>query len=436
MEVIMLFLLKEILYSTVEAAVIIYFYNRMLMEYDMAKLKFFIYTIFTGIAIQALTPLVGVQLFFKMALVVVIFMLVFKLIYKKINYVKTLMYICGMIVLLLFSDIIVGSMIYLITDIQPNVIFSDSGYRVLGAVVSKGIWFTLINFIFLRSYKKYHIKKNQIYFINIVVVSNIMYLIFVIWMMTLVDTSMSTQKHIIVIVTLSVILMGFGLIGLFSRILKQNEIELEWKMKEDSYIQQYKFVRKISDINNELRSQRHDFSNHLNTMMGLAYMDKNQDLKDYLQGLIGDVNELNKEFITSNPVINGLLGIKVQEAKELGIKFDLEVMYPDSSNIRENDLVAILGNLIDNAIEASSKTEEKEVNFKLAYKNNRTTIHIKNSKDSAVDIKSIGKVGFTTKEDSQLHGFGIYNVKKIVNEYEGMYDFKDLDKVFEVKIMV
>lgn len=315
----MLFLLKEILYSTVEAAVIIYFYNRMLMEYDMAKLKFFIYTIFTGIAIQALTPLVGVQLFFKMALVVVIFMLVFKLIYKKINYVKTLMYICGMIVLLLFSDIIVGSMIYLITDIQPNVIFSDSGYRVLGAVVSKGIWFTLINFIFLRSYKKYHIKKNQIYFINIVVVSNIMYLIFVIWMMTLVDTSMSTQKHIIVIVTLSVILMGFGLIGLFSRILKQNEIELEWKMKEDSYIQQYKFVRKISDINNELRSQRHDFSNHLNTMMGLAYMDKNQDLKDYLQGLIGDVNELNKEFITSNPVINGLLGIKVQEAKELGL---------------------------------------------------------------------------------------------------------------------
>lgn len=432
----MLFLLKESLYSTVEAAVIIYFYNRMIMKYDMSKLKYFICSIIMGAVIQSLTPLVGVQLFFKMALAVVVFMVFFKVVYRDISYLKTLMYICGMIVLLLLSDIIVGSMIYILTDIQPSVIFSDSGYRVLGAVISKCVWLILVNFVFLRNHEKYHIKKNQIYFINIVIISNIMYLIFIIWMITLIDTKIDTQKHIIFIVALSVILMAIGIIGIFGKILKQNEIELEWKMKEDSYTQQYKFVRKISDINNQLRSQRHDFSNHLNTMMGLVYMDRNKDLKDYLKNLIGDVTELNKEFLTSNPVINGLLGIKIQEAKELGIDFDLEVFYPNSSNVRENDMVSILGNLIDNAIEASSKTEEKKIILKIGYKNKRTTIHIKNSKDVSVNIKSIGKVGFTTKSDTQLHGFGIYNIKKVVNSYEGMYDFKDLHDTFEVKIMV
>lgn len=431
----MVFSFWEIIYSIVDAAVIVYFYNRFMTSKNISNHTLSIFTVVAGVLIQLMTPLSGVLLFVKMILTLMIFLLGFKVIYGEIVYVKTLMYIGWCIVVLLISEVIVGTLTYTITHISPQDLFFENKYRLFGAVLSKGVWFLILNFLFLRNNDKYLIKKNQIYFINLVIISNLMYLTFVIWLNTLIDIEAVLLKYITIAVTMSVLLMGVGIIGLFNRILKQNELELEWNLKESLYHQQYRYLQEISDVNRKLRSQRHDFLNHLNSLQGLVYLQKLNETRKYLEELTGDVYELNNEMLTSNPVINGLITIKQREAKERGIDFNVDIFYPENSHIRDNDIVTVLGNLIDNSFEAAEKSSEKRVDFKLKYKNGRSILSIINSKININITNNIGKVGYTTKDDKTKHGFGIYNVKKTVKMYEGMYDFQDKGEQFEVKVM-
>ena len=96
----------------------------------------------------------------------------------------------------------------------------------------------------------------------------------------------------------------------------------------------------------------------------------------------------------------------------------------------KNRLIGILlGNLLDNAIEACEKTKESFIDLKIKYVKNTIFISISNSKNSEkVNIES------TSKEDKENHGYGIYNIRNIVRQYGGFIEFHDRGNVFEISL--
>ena len=116
-------------------------------------------------------------------------------------------------------------------------------------------------------------------------------------------------------------------------------------------------------------------------------------------------------------------------ATKKNIKCYVSVAIPQKLKINYGDVGILLGNLLDNAIEACEKTKESFIDLKIKYVKNTIFISISNSKNSEkVNIES------TSKEDKENHGYGIYNIRNIVRQYGGFIEFHDRGNVFEISL--
>ena len=133
--------------------------------------------------------------------------------------------------------------------------------------------------------------------------------------------------------------------------------------------------------------------------------------------------------------LNLILNIKYRKMEEAKIKFlcNLNVEYIP---MEESDFVILMGNLLDNAIEASEKCPEGERFIELNMKNMNQMFMLK-IKNSCMKKASRDKMRFVTdKEEKEKHGLGIASAQYIVNQYNGEMDFSYDDKTFEVKILI
>ena len=166
----------------------------------------------------------------------------------------------------------------------------------------------------------------------------------------------------------------------------------------------------------EYRKLRHDFYNHIKVIDELNDPVK---LKEYTNSIKSKFDELEHATYCDNLTLDALLTFKYREACEEQIKnIRFTVCKLENKLISDFDLCTVVANLIDNAIEAASQTEEKYVDLMIEEKSGRLVITVKNSSLPVDDDLH------TTKEDAENHGLGIKNVKAIADKYDG-------DTVFE-----
>jgi len=184
----------------------------------------------------------------------------------------------------------------------------------------------------------------------------------------------------------------------------------------------------------ELSAFHHDFNNIIQTIGGLLYIGKYDNLKRYYKGLKIDCQTLNdmENFNTqkiNNPEILALLINKYELAKQNGIKINLEI-YSDLSKINSDifQIIRILGILLDNAIEANKDCVEKILNIELKQEINKQIIIIENSySNKDVSTNNIFQKGFSTKKGNR--GLGLWKVNKIIsnNKNLNLYTSKSSD---------
>lgn len=184
-------------------------------------------------------------------------------------------------------------------------------------------------------------------------------------------------------------------------------------------------VTGVKQIIEALRANTHEFSNKLHVILGLLHLKEIDEAKKYIKS-VSDNQEENLSLVTSRikePTIAGLLLGKISRAKELNI--DLEInedsYYVNDTDINKHVFVTILGNLLENAFEAVSKTanDEKFVYFKIIENEEIIEIDIE---DNGVGIEKdkideIFKRGYTTKQNSK--GVGLDLVRRVVKSLDG-----------------
>lgn len=224
--------------------------------------------------------------------------------------------------------------------------------------------------------------------------------------------------------------LNFGYL-LFKEILSQEKhYNKELTAQNQLISMQIRNQNEVNEMYQSMRALRHDMNNHLHSISGYLQLGEYQNAEEYIHKIIGEVS--NVEGVSSeNSMLDALIGSKTNHARNNGIRVDVEVTVPRKLQIAAEHLTVVLGNLYDNAIDANLKIEdmaERYIRIKISLNQKELFIYFENA---ALGENKVNK-GFwgTTKKNPFVHGFGIKNIDRIVQLYDGYCERKLEDNVF------
>ncbi|MDR2569573.1 MAG: GHKL domain-containing protein [Oscillospiraceae bacterium] len=187
------------------------------------------------------------------------------------------------------------------------------------------------------------------------------------------------------------------------------------------------------------KSIRHDMQLHLATVRDFIANDKSGEAENHLNGLIGDIERNELYSNTKNTAFDSIINFKLRNAKQDNIQLDLRLLIPPFLNIEVADIVIIIGNLLDNALDAVSKVDERSIKLDIEYSRESLFIQIENSFDGVVRYsKEIGEDDkrILTRKDGSEHGHGLKNIRKSVEKYNGHFNIIHEDNAFSAVVLL
>jgi len=197
-----------------------------------------------------------------------------------------------------------------------------------------------------------------------------------------------------------------------------------------------KHCDEVENMYRQVRGWRHDYHNHIQTLKAYRHLGETDKIDDYLNKLDDDLKTIDTVIKTGNVMIDAVLNSKISIAKTKEIAVSAKAIVPKNLNIQEIDLCVIIGNLIDNAIEACLKQVDKNDRFIRIYIDvHKEMFYIYVANSVGGEIKKSGRSYLSTK-DSASHGFGLMRIDKIVEKYNGFTDRQNEPGVFATEIML
>ncbi|MCH5352119.1 MAG: sensor histidine kinase, partial [Acutalibacter sp.] len=183
--------------------------------------------------------------------------------------------------------------------------------------------------------------------------------------------------------------------------------------------------QKLSVLQKELSKQNHDFTNHVRTLNGLLREEDAAEALRYTEVLLKAPLERTALCKSGNTIIDAVINSKIAEAEELSIEFRFQVNFALPTNISAVDICTILGNQIDNALEACQKVQDEKdrrIDVRIYQQANSVAVfQVSNTVES--DPFENNEELKTTKTDSEkLHGLGIQNIRETAEKYQGILE--------------
>lgn len=214
---------------------------------------------------------------------------------------------------------------------------------------------------------------------------------------------------------------------------KQRELEnLFLHQKQEHIFTYYQLAR----LNQEkIYKIQHDLSNQILCLRNLMETDVDK-AKEFITGIGAIVNERNSYFDTGNIIVDTVLTIKENQAKNDGILIDIEIGVLDEkiNNIQDIDLCNILTNILDNAIYSTKENNMKEIHFKISQKDKYLVIHSNNTYEGDFVTKN-GKV-LSSKRDNLKEGYGLKILHDIAKKYDGIVDYYIEKDLYYINLLI
>ena len=193
--------------------------------------------------------------------------------------------------------------------------------------------------------------------------------------------------------------------------------------------------REVENMYRQIRGWRHDYRNHIQMMKVLAANGDMDALKAYLDELDTDLNTVDTVVKTGNPMADAILNSKISLARSRNIPTLVDAHIPVKLKMSELDLCCIIGNLFDNAMEASMALPEEKRLIRVYMDMKGTQLYISFTNFTAA--KKLNKVGrgFKTSK-GEGHGFGLVRMDDIVSRYDGYLSRNSEDGAFTTEILI
>ena len=193
--------------------------------------------------------------------------------------------------------------------------------------------------------------------------------------------------------------------------------------------------REVENMYRQIRGWRHDYRNHIQMMKVLAANGDMDALKAYLDELDTDLNTVDTVVKTGNPMADAILNSKISLVRSRNIPTQVDAHIPVKLKMSELDLCCIIGNLFDNAMEASMALPEEKRMIRVYMDMKGTQLYISFTNFTAAKkLSKVGK-GFKTSK-GEGHGFGLVRIDDIVSRYDGYLSRNSEDGAFTTEILI
>lgn len=310
--------------------------------------------------------------------------------------------------------------------------------QLTGALLSKTLTLVLI-FILRIFFRSENIRSlsNKYNIVLLLLPIGSMYVVYNIFMLS---ADMNNKQYIHKAVTSSLIVLFINIImfSLYSRLSKEKELQLY----NTVYAQQLELctqhMKEKETVMMEFRNARHDIKQHYIVLVEMLDNNKHEAAVEYLQGLIS-ANPLSNIGIckSDNIVVDSLVNAKYSVAVKNKIDFMCDIHIPMQLPFENADISILLGNILDNAIEASLHIEEpkRNIRFFMKYDHNTLIVTAVNTFSGKLIRNRQGKL-ITRKKDPWNHGIGLESVQKVADKYHGSVVIESEQDKFTIKIIL
>ena len=205
------------------------------------------------------------------------------------------------------------------------------------------------------------------------------------------------------------------------------------KLVEYQTEQSEKHLNEVRSIHKEMRGYKHDFHHHLQTLKGQLEAGEVDRALAYIEQLDNQLMNVDTLLKTGNVSLDAILSAKIAQAKAENIAVTVKANVPDTLTISDLELGIVVGNLLDNAIEACrTVTGERFIRIFISMKGNMLYFSMLNA--SGAKRKKTGSL-FATHKDG-VHGFGLRRAEAILEEHGGWVKYNSEDGAFTSEFLV
>lgn len=335
----------------------------------------------------------------------------------KINIKKIIFYSILLVIFSFALEVVTVFIISTVTKSEINAYVDNLALFVIDCSISKSLYFLtcLILSNFIKKEKSSIKIPFALYIYPAVIVSAL-----VLFWNICVDYDLSNMHQILL--SIISVAMFFSAAILFivyqDNVAKENQYLIIEQEIEKSNIDK-KFYDILEQQNKQLMIYAHDTKNHLNAIKAL---NNNEQIDEYLTKMTDELKAHSSTCHSGNHTLDVIINKYVTECEMKNIGFDFDIRLSNLKIADDYDLVTILGNVLDNAVESAYNAQNKNISLRTNKVNTYDSIIVTNSCDTPP--QSVNGELKTTKKDKKSHGLGIQSVMKILKKYKGDLDWE------------
>ncbi|MBD5549304.1 MAG: sensor histidine kinase [Lachnospiraceae bacterium] len=229
-----------------------------------------------------------------------------------------------------------------------------------------------------------------------------------------------------------VILINLYLFYVMDAVAENKELRYKLALYEQQAKSNYDYYIRQIESNKTVMGVMHDLRKHMRVMEGLKQYGELQELQDYVNSFEDMISPLLMRKYCNNVILNTILTDKAGYCEKNSIHFQLDIQNVDIDFMKPIDITTLFGNVLDNAIEACAKTDEKQISLKIYPFNQFVYIQLTNSFDKKIKCDNKGR---PLSDKGKYHGIGLENVENVLRDYNGHIQFTVEEHIFFVEIM-
>lgn len=349
------------------------------------------------------------------------------LLYPKSRFKSPMLAAIFLLIIATIDNVVINTISFAL-KISLNEIYQEfSLYRVLAIISSKTLLLLFV-IIINKLFSKKRTLQRRYLFILFSVTTVMFFVTVLITFMEIKNKAVNSVISILFFAVMLILLMiiFFGTFKLTEYYENQEELKL-------TTLKNQMLEKSMSETEQTFmlwKKSMHDYKHNIANLMSLANNNDIEGIKQYLQSENKLLTKKLFYYKTGNDTVDTILNIKQRTAEDKGIAFIINAEIPEKCPVSSAHFASVLGNLLDNAIEASIDEELPFIEVKIKPVKSYLMIVISNKcTKSNIELK-------TTKSDKQLHGIGINSVKQTVKSYKGTFVTDHTDGIFNAEIMI
>ena len=352
----------------------------------------------------------------------------------KLSMLKRIIFSVVFMLLFVLSEMVVGLILIMFLHIPIEKLSSEILYYIQGALVSKLLMFAIIKIVGFFSVKS-ETKVMKYVYIPFAALPVSTFL--VVYIITEYTYKSEDEKLLTfsILASIFLIISNVLVFYLFEYQLKITQAQREEQLLKQQLEYKAEYYKELSRRQQVTNKTMHDLKNQLFALHDI-YKNNPEEGMEKIEDICADILSAYTLKFTGIESIDALITSKLLLMKENNIKFLNNIYISKDYNVDIMDMCILLGNLLDNAIEANNEISEENrfVNLIILQQMDYVSINISNPTDKKLNINKSGMT--STKKHKEIHGFGLKSVNEIVDKYDGNCILKQEDGNFEVLIML